>query len=147
MRKRGIEARQGIHDAEAVRTYNAHLPRTKLRLDFPFERCALRSAFLESSGDHDGGSNPRLHAFANQCRNGRRRSDDDGKIDRIRHPADISYKGAAQNISRVLDLSFYGAKELDFEKIDKEGCARDIRFADQSRTNNGDRVGDEHAFK
>ena len=79
-----VEAGNRIHDAEAIRTDDAHSTVAELGQDLTFQFFAVVAVFFESRRDHDGAFDARRYALCDDSGYGFCRSGDDGEIDLFR---------------------------------------------------------------
>jgi len=84
--ERGVQAGEGSHDSQAVRSDDAHavaspLAPAHLLLNLLLELRAFGSTFLKARGDHHGGAHPCVNAFADYAWDEGGGRDDHGQID------------------------------------------------------------------
>src|SRR5204863_1520342 len=89
----------------AIRTHQPHRPTASLDLDQTLKLHAFRATLLETSGNHDGRACACIHALANYTRNGRRGSNNDGKIDGV---AQCRHTGITLNSQQLGTLWIHG---------------------------------------
>ncbi|MFT3784541.1 MAG: hypothetical protein QM770_00055 [Tepidisphaeraceae bacterium] len=85
----GVQTRQRVHHAQAIRADDAHPAAAGLREQLSFQFDARRAQFLEACTDDDGRLHAGVGALADDAGNARGGRCDDGEVDLLRHLADF----------------------------------------------------------